>query len=50
MPSSTRRSAASPSSGRPADSYDALPQTFMLPADIGEDDWIEFGLMGAYTQ
>jgi ornithine decarboxylase len=27
-----------------------LPQVFTLPADIDEDDWIEFGLMGAYTQ
>ena len=36
--------------GPTCDSYDVLPQTFMLPADIGEDDWIEFGLMGAYTQ
>jgi ornithine decarboxylase len=36
--------------GPTCDSYDVLPQTFMLPVDIGEDDWIEFGLMGAYTQ
>jgi ornithine decarboxylase len=36
--------------GPTCDSYDVLPQTFMLPADIDEDDWIEFGLMGAYTQ
>ena len=36
--------------GPTCDSYDVLPQTFMLPLDIGEDDWIEFGLMGAYTQ
>jgi ornithine decarboxylase len=36
--------------GPTCDSYDVLPQTFMLPDDIGEDDWIEFGLMGAYTQ
>lgn len=36
--------------GPTCDSYDVLPQTFMLPTDIGEDDWIEFGLMGAYTQ
>jgi ornithine decarboxylase len=27
-----------------------LPQVFTLPSDIDEDDWIEFGLMGAYTQ
>ncbi len=23
---------------------------FTLPSDVDEDDWIEFGLMGAYTQ
>ena len=36
--------------GPTCDSYDVLPQTFTLPSDIDEDDWIEFGLMGAYTQ
>ena len=36
--------------GPTCDSYDVLPQTYLLPADIDEDDWIEFGLMGAYTQ
>ncbi|MCF1742939.1 hypothetical protein [Paradevosia shaoguanensis] len=36
--------------GPTCDSYDVLPQTFMLPSDIDEDDWVEFGLMGAYTQ
>lgn len=36
--------------GPTCDSYDSLPQLFDLPADIAEDDWIEFGLMGAYTQ
>lgn len=36
--------------GPTCDSYDVLPQLFDLPADIAEDDWIEFGLMGAYTQ
>lgn len=36
--------------GPTCDSYDVLPQTFMLPIDVSEDDWIEFGLMGAYTQ
>jgi ornithine decarboxylase len=36
--------------GPTCDSYDVLPQTFILPSDIDEDDWIEFGLMGAYTQ
>jgi ornithine decarboxylase len=36
--------------GPTCDSYDVLPQIFTLPSDIDEDDWIEFGLMGAYTQ
>jgi len=36
--------------GPTCDSYDVLPQTFELPAEIDEDDYIEFGLMGAYTQ
>jgi ornithine decarboxylase len=27
-----------------------LPQIFHLPEGIGEDDWIEFGQMGAYSQ
>ena len=36
--------------GPTCDSYDVLPQIFHLPADIDEDDWVEFGLMGAYTQ
>jgi ornithine decarboxylase len=36
--------------GPTCDSYDVLPQLFHLPADIDEDDWVEFGLMGAYTQ
>lgn len=36
--------------GPTCDSYDVLPQAFRLPTDIDEDDWIEFGLMGAYTQ
>lgn len=36
--------------GPTCDSYDSLPQLFDLPTDIAEDDWIEFGLMGAYTQ
>nr|WP_314259418.1 hypothetical protein [uncultured Devosia sp.] len=36
--------------GPTCDSYDVLPQVFTLPSDIDEDDWIEFGLMGAYTQ
>ncbi|WP_196258616.1 type III PLP-dependent enzyme [Pelagibacterium limicola] len=36
--------------GPTCDSYDVMPQTFLLPAAIAEDDYIEFGLMGAYTQ
>lgn len=36
--------------GPTCDSYDVLPQLFDLPKSIEEDDWIEFGLMGAYTQ
>jgi ornithine decarboxylase len=36
--------------GPTCDSYDVLPQIFTLPSDVDEDDWIEFGLMGAYTQ
>jgi ornithine decarboxylase len=36
--------------GPTCDSYDVLPQIFTFPSDIDEDDWIEFGLMGAYTQ
>lgn len=36
--------------GPTCDSYDVMPQAFQLPAAIAEDDYIEFGLMGAYTQ
>lgn len=36
--------------GPTCDSYDVMPQTFLLPEAITEDDYIEFGLMGAYTQ
>ncbi|WP_116654196.1 type III PLP-dependent enzyme [Pelagibacterium sediminicola] len=36
--------------GPTCDSYDVMPQTFLLPEAIAEDDYIEFGLMGAYTQ
>lgn len=36
--------------GPTCDSYDALPQLFDLPTDIQEDDWVEFGQMGAYSQ
>lgn len=36
--------------GPTCDSYDVMPQSFVLPEGITEDDYIEFGLMGAYTQ
>lgn len=36
--------------GPTCDSYDVLPQLFEFPKDIAEDDWIEFGLLGAYSQ
>ncbi len=36
--------------GPTCDSWDVMPQSFILPAAIAEDDYIEFGLMGAYTQ
>ena len=36
--------------GPTCDSYDRLPQFFDLPVDIDEDDWVEFGLLGAYSQ
>lgn len=36
--------------GPTCDSYDVLPQIFELPESIQEDDYIEFGLMGAYSQ
>ncbi|MEM7223787.1 MAG: type III PLP-dependent enzyme [Pseudomonadota bacterium] len=35
--------------GPTCDSLDALPEPFTLPGDITRGDWIEFGLMGAYT-
>jgi len=35
--------------GPTCDSLDVLKQTFDLPESIGEGDWIEFGLMGAYS-
>lgn len=34
--------------GPTCDSIDVLQSTFMLPADISEGDYIEFGLTGAY--
>lgn len=36
--------------GPTCDSYDVLPQTFDLPQNIEEDDYIEFAQMGAYSQ
>lgn len=36
--------------GPTCDSWDMMPQKFVLPEAIAEDDYIEFGLMGAYTQ
>lgn len=36
--------------GPTCDSYDVLPQAFDFPEVIAEDDWIEFGQMGAYSQ
>lgn len=35
--------------GPTCDSTDVLPSTFSLPADTDEGDWIEIGLMGAYS-
>lgn len=35
--------------GPTCDSTDVLPSTFTLPADTDEGDWIEIGLMGAYS-
>ena len=34
--------------GPTCDSIDAMAGPFMLPADVGEGDYIEFGLTGAY--
>ncbi len=34
--------------GPTCDSIDAMEGPFMLPADVGEGDYIEFGLTGAY--
>ena len=36
--------------GPTCDSYDSLPRQLDLPADIQVDDWVELGLMGAYSQ
>ncbi len=35
--------------GPTCDSNDLLPTAFELPADVREGDWIEFSLMGAYS-
>lgn len=35
--------------GPTCDGLDALPRPFDLPEDIAEGDWVEFGMMGAYT-
>ncbi len=34
--------------GPTCDSLDALPEPYVLPADIETGDWIEFGMLGAY--
>ena len=36
--------------GPSCDSFDSLPGTVTLPADLGEGDWIEFGQTGAYAR
>ena len=35
--------------GPTCDSVDVLPSSFRLPADVREDDWIEIGQIGAYS-
>ncbi len=35
--------------GPTCDGLDELPQRLLLPGDVGEGDWIEFGCTGAYT-
>jgi len=35
--------------GPTCDSIDSMPGPHWLPADIREDDWIEVGMMGAYS-
>jgi ornithine decarboxylase len=35
--------------GPTCDSMDVLPSRFRLPADVREDDWIEIGQVGAYS-
>ncbi len=36
--------------GPTCDSIDAMPGPFILPADVREGDYIEFGMLGAYSQ
>jgi ornithine decarboxylase len=35
--------------GPTCDSLDVLPRPFALPADARSGDWIEFGMLGAYS-
>ena len=35
--------------GPTCDSYDAIPVPFHLPATVREGDWLELGMMGAYS-
>jgi len=35
--------------GPTCDSLDVLPRPFELPADIRTGDWVEFGMLGAYS-
>ncbi len=35
--------------GPTCDGLDELPQPLVLPEDVSEGDWIEFGCMGAYS-
>lgn len=35
--------------GPTCDSLDVLPHAFRLPDDLREDDWLEIGLVGAYS-
>jgi len=34
--------------GPTCDSMDSMPGPWMLPVDVAEGDWIEFGMLGAY--
>ena len=35
--------------GPTCDSYDAIPVPFRLPSSVREGDWLELGMMGAYS-